>query len=212
MRRMAGTAKALMHAVRLIKDPTRLDEVFGIIDSVSRPDIVLDVARKGAETPEGARAIRDWPRVDIDLPALVKLPPGTLGREFADHMRRNNLDPADIPVKPVTSELEFVEAHLRETHDILHVVTGFNTDVPGELGLQAFYLAQLPVRLPVILIGGGMFRLMFYEFSLHERIMDSITQGWTLGRQARPFFGLPWNDLWDKPLSEVRARLNIAQA
>jgi ubiquinone biosynthesis protein Coq4 len=33
-----------------------------------------------------------------------------------------------------------------ETHDIWHVVTGFHTDVAGELGLQAFYLAQFPGR------------------------------------------------------------------
>ena len=30
---------------------------------------------------------------------------------------------------------------LRETHDIVHVLTGFGTDGPGELGLQAFNLA-----------------------------------------------------------------------
>lgn len=212
MRDMFGTAKALLHAVRLVKDPNRLNEVFGIIDSVSRPEFALEIARKGAETPEGARALRDKTRVTIDLPTLSKLPPGTLGREFADHMIKNGLDPAALPNKPARTDEEYIQAHLYETHDILHVVTGFHTDVPGELGLQAFYMAQLPTRLPPMLIGGGMFRLLFFDFGSRERVMDQIAHGWTLGRQARPFFGLPWNDLWDKPLAEVRARLNIAQA
>ena len=205
-------AKMAYHAIRLIKDPNRLNEVFMMIESVRRPEIAREIARKGAETPEGARALRDYTRVHIDLPTLSKLPLGTLGREFAEHMRRNKLDPSAIPSRPANDEVEYVEAHLYETHDIWHAVTGFNTDVPGELGLQAFYFAQLPTRLPPILMAGGLIRTLLYDFGDRDRVMDSIAYGWTLGKQAKPFFGVRWDDLWETPLAHARARFHIAQA
>ena len=63
-------------------------------------------------------------------------------------MIRMNLDPKDILVpENVGSDFDYVRAHLRETHDVWHPVTGFDTDVAGELGLQAFYLAQFQAPL-----------------------------------------------------------------
>ena len=45
---------------------------------------------------------------------------------------------------------------LRETHDIVHVLTGFGTDGPGELGQQAFNLAKNRSPLVAMLNFGGM--------------------------------------------------------
>ena len=42
----------------------------------------------------------------------------------------------------VTNLKSFVSHRLHETHDIIHVLTGFGTDLVGEMGLQAFALAQ----------------------------------------------------------------------
>jgi ubiquinone biosynthesis protein Coq4 len=42
---------------------------------------------------------------------------------------------------------EFVMAHLLDSHNIWHVVTGWGNDESGEVGLDAFYLGQLNVRL-----------------------------------------------------------------
>jgi len=152
--------KALASGVRLVRDPNRLGEVFEIADHLmaaappARTAMLVDEVKR---TPEGVRAMADKPRVgSFDMAALGKLPPGTLGRAFADHMRDNKLDPSALPSLPSGTELEFFRAHLYETHDIFHVVTGFSTDVAGELGLQAFYLAQFPGGLPPALLAGSL--------------------------------------------------------
>ena len=42
----------------------------------------------------------------------------------------------------MTNAQEFVVHRLKETHDIVHVLTGFGIDGASELGLQGFNLAQ----------------------------------------------------------------------
>jgi len=36
-----------------------------------------------------------------------------------------------------------------------------------------------------------------------------IVQGWQMGRAARPLFGARWNELWERPLEEVRRELGV---
>jgi ubiquinone biosynthesis protein COQ4 len=112
----------------------------------------------------------------------------------------------------VNDELDFVRAHLYETHDVWHVVTGFATDVPGELGLQAFYFAQLPGKLPTAILAAAFVNTLIKHFEEREPRMQEIVRGYLLGRQARPLFGVRWDALWSAPLAEVRAQLQLDRA
>jgi ubiquinone biosynthesis protein Coq4 len=147
--------------------------------------------------------------VRFDLAELDALPPGTLGRVFADHMRKNDLDPAAIPTLDASDDLAFLRAHLYETHDIWHAVTGYDTDVAGELGLQAFYAAQAPGGLPWMLLAMGFLNTALYEMGDRERRFDAIARGWEMGRRARPLFGTRWDELWTTPVDEVRRSLGV---
>ena len=142
---------------------SRLDEVFNLGDGLVEPE---DPSRDGRAR---ARARRPAPRrcaivrTCISISKLLRaLPTGTLGREYALMMDRNGLDPASIPTMPDDDEGKYVRAHLYETHDLWHVVTGFGTDVAGELGLQAFYQAQLPGKLPSAILAAGFVNTLVY--------------------------------------------------
>jgi ubiquinone biosynthesis protein Coq4 len=39
--------------------------------------------------------------------------------------------------------------------------------------------------------------------------MDALAKGWTLGKRAKPLFGIQWNSLWEKPLEDIRVSLDI---
>jgi ubiquinone biosynthesis protein COQ4 len=159
--------------------------------------------------PVGAAALRDKPRIHVDLDELAKLPEGSLGRTFADHMRANGLDPKSLPTLAASDELEFIRAHLYETHDVWHAVTGFRTDVAGELGLQAFYAAQAPGGLPWMLMAMGFLNTALYAMADRERRLDAISRGWEMGRAAKPLFGVRWDQLWSAPIEEVRRSLGV---
>jgi ubiquinone biosynthesis protein Coq4 len=211
LRERLAYVRALWSFVDLVKHPDHLDRVFEISDSLSkqRTDVLDKMRQHFAADPRGAKAIADKPRLHIDLAALIQLPEGTLGRVFAEHMRNNHLNPADIPTLDASSDIEFVRAHLYETHDVWHAVTGYPTDVAGELGLQAFYAAQAPGGLPYMLLAMGFLNTALY--SLEDRVprFDAIARGWEMGRRARPLFGTRWDELWTTPIADVRRALGI---
>jgi ubiquinone biosynthesis protein Coq4 len=206
--------KALVSVFRLIKDPNRLGEVFSLADHLldastaeRREQVIREI--KGS-SPEALRAFDEKPRVGkIDLHQLSLLPKGTLGQVFAQHMQTNGLDPSALPLIPSDSDISFLRAHLYETHDIWHAVTGFDTDVASELGLQAFYLAQFPGGLPAAILGGSFFNTLIYKMDERDARMRAIVRGWLLGKRAKPFFGVRWADLWNVPMVEVRRRLGV---
>jgi ubiquinone biosynthesis protein COQ4 len=201
---------AVVAALRLVVDPDRLDDVFLIDRSLMTPKTMARIVASLRRDPQAARALAERRRAaPIVLSDLAALPPGTLGRHFADFMGARGLDPSAIPRKEHHDEATFVQAHLYETHDIWHVATGFDTDVAGELGVQAFYSAQLDGALPRILLIGGLINARVLHENDWGRRLDAVARGWTLGKRARALFGVRWDELWAVPLAEVRAALGL---
>lgn len=210
---MLNRLKLLWSSVRLVRDPNRLDDIFkageNIASDAELSELVDAIAATGAEP---ARSFVTRPRVEIDREALAALAPGTLGREFHEFLAANDLEPDVFLDRAAGNESEYAITHLYETHDLWHVATGFGTDVAGELGLQAFYLAQLPSMLAMLLLPLGLINGMLYDRDDVTRRMDEITRGWRLGKASRPLFGAEWTAMWDTPLSEIRARYGLEVA
>ena len=198
-------------ALRLVRDPNRLDEVIAMADQLGESPALDAMLRHLEQLPGGKAALADRPRVDVDLPRLRAMADGTFGRETARFLDARHLDPADLPKRPAGDGKAWLRAHLYESHDLWHVVTGFDTDVAGEIGLQAFYLAQLPARLAAAILAIAMTNTFLYAFDERGARMDAVVRGWQLGRAARPLLGVRWAELWTLPLAEVRARLGLAE-
>ncbi len=210
MRNPLHLARAASALITLVRDPSRLEKVFELRDAVASKEALAFLADHFDRDELGREALRTRPRLGaIDLARLASFPDGSLAREFALHMRRAGLDPAAIPTLPSPDRLSFVSAHLYETHDVWHVVTGFGVDVAGELGLQAFQVGQFPARLSMVILAGGIMNTTLYAVDDRARRFEAIARGWDLGRDAKPFFGVRWGELWGEPLVEVRERLGI---
>lgn len=204
------TIRIMLSALRLVRDPRRLEEILKITDNTASPELARKVAAEFRKTPEYAKALDERPRVGrVPLSELAKFPEGTLGRAYADFMVRNNLDPEDIEINEIRSDFDYIRAHLRETHDLWHVATGFHTDVAGELGLQAFNLAHFSAPLSVLLIGLGLINMMIFDMGDRDARMTAITRGWLLGKRSRSLFGYRWKENFHRPLSDVQRELGI---
>ena len=198
--------------ITVLRDPNRLDQVFGVADGLAetQPRMMADMAKALAVDPVGAAALAERPRVGLlDVKALAAMPEGTFGRAAGDYFVRNGLDPAALPQRPASDDSSYMQAHLYETHDLWHVVTGFGTDVAGELGLQAFYAAQVPGKLPWALLAIGLLNTLFFSFDDGVRRLEAITRGWRMGREAKQLFGVRWAELLGAPLGQVRAQLKV---
>jgi ubiquinone biosynthesis protein Coq4 len=204
---------------RSVRDPANTSEVvivqLGMLRTrfarrFVRPDAIFDFLAQEPRTAARVRAM--GPEAPIDLAALATLPEGTVGRVFADHCRARSLNP-NLTNFPATTPPELLLHNLYATHDIWHVVTGWGTDLPGEMGLGAFYAAQLgapaffALLLPLLLFNS----VFFQPTTLRER-MDAFAAGYEMGRRAEPLFGLDWPSLWSTPIEEVRAKLGLCDA
>lgn len=159
--------------------------------------------------PQGKQAFGERPRLgNIALQQLHHFPQNTLGYVYADHMLRNGLVP--LQASEVNNDYQFLSAHITETHDIWHVVTGCDTNIRGEIQLEAFYVAQLYAsRFWLALLAKNLLKAVIYDIEVAGQYMDAITQGWAMAKLAKPLFGIRWNSLWETPLEDVRTSLNI---
>jgi ubiquinone biosynthesis protein Coq4 len=165
--------------------------------------------KRDPRTAEAVRARR--PFGPIVLAELEALPPGTLGRVFADHCRSRNLDPNLIHVPP-SDEIGWVLNHLYQTHDVWHVVTGWDNDLPGEVGLGTFYAGQFGS--PAFF--GYMLALILLNVVLRRSdlgaVMAAMSEGYQAGQRAAPLFGVAWDELWEVPIEEIRSRFEVDPA
>ncbi|QRK10779.1 hypothetical protein JQX13_12315 [Archangium violaceum] len=206
--KMIRVSRAVLGMVRDADDP---NHVFDLIEAMyASTDTARTVVERMSRDPELARVLRERPRLGhVDVEALCRLPEGTLGRAFVELLREYRLDANVLRVQKADDAGSYVKAHLFETHDLWHVVTGFRPDSAGEMGLQAFYFAQNGSRVSMGVFVVGLAFTFLRRFELCEVVMPQVARGWLLGRRAKRLFGTDWKRLMDRPLAEVRAAFNL---
>lgn len=144
-----------------------------------------------------------------DLGQLLTSPQNSLGYIYAKTMKKSGFDPNLHADMTTESDAKYVQLRLSQTHDIWHIITGFNTSEVGEIGLQAFYLAQLPSPLAAILVANSLIYNTLIAPEELSSLLDMIMKGLDMGRRANALFPQKWEEAWDRPLTEWQSGLNI---
>lgn len=212
MRKILGLFHFTRTFIGLARDPDRLDLVFKLVDSLD-PD--APAARVMFGRPDVAAFLaQPHPALRFEIQALRALPEGSLGRHFAAFLDQRGLDPSGLYFSDdgVQSDRERFKLHMERSHDLWHTVLGFDTDVAGELGLQAFTMAQLASPLGYMILSAGLLNTMFKAPADGDRRMEAITRGWQLGRRLRPLFGADWSSMIGWPIEQVREHFGVGAA
>lgn len=148
----------------------------------------------------------------IDLEALRALPDGTLGREYARLLDDNGYQQFSISsdIEPELLARNALGYRFVVTHDMIHVLTGFDTSWAGELGVLAFTSAQNYTRLQRYL--ALPLATLIYPLLAPRRVRSifrCLVQGWRMGKRARFVLGERLEDDFARPVAELRARLDI---
>ncbi|MDJ0725605.1 MAG: Coq4 family protein [Prochloraceae cyanobacterium] len=189
------------------------DGDFNVLKNLSNstydPESVQKTIEFLSRNPQGKRAFQERPRLEnVDFEKLQALEKNTLGYCYAKHTIENNLK--TLQGRTVNNDCDFLRAHISETHDIWHVVTGSDTTIYGEIQLEAFCVAQFSTsRFWLSLVTKNLFKAMLFDIEVSSGYMDALTNGWLMGKQAKPLFGLRWDELWETPLNDLRDSLNI---
>ncbi|MGB5961173.1 MAG: Coq4 family protein [Coleofasciculaceae cyanobacterium] len=146
----------------------------------------------------------------IDLAQLSQLPEGTLGYEYAQHMLKNGIQPLEIS-DDLREEAEHHPFALRYTvtHDIFHILLGFDTSYPGEIGVFGFTVGQnytkaLNLVYPFI-------KLIFLVIKPMQAkaIFASARRGEELGKQAGCLLAYRFEENWVRAIADIRAELGL---
>ena len=202
--------KTVSGLATFLKDPSALDSIFAVSNSVKDGPLGEQTVRHLLSNSQFKALVDEgWRPARIDLQKLQTLPEGSLGRCYADQLISQGITPDTlIDPSPVTNTNEFVIHRLKETHDIVHVLTGFGVDGISEIGLQGFNLAQNRSPLAVILIFGSMLSSLQNDDPL-EPLLRALAHGFQMGLDAELVVGRKLEEGWKRPLQEWRKELKL---
>lgn len=213
--------KALSHFRRLLKDKEDTEQVFHIFECLPRKGF-LPEAKAFVESERGQRLMASEPYLpDMldDHETLKKLPAGTVGRAYVDFMEREGLTAAGLVAEEKKmrgdrpsygDQLEWYGNRLRDTHDLLHVLTGYGRDALGEQCVLGFTYGQNRNlgNLFISYLGGLELQR---KVKVGAPVLKAIRQGQRHGRAAANIVDESITDLLAEPIEEARKRLNIGQ-
>jgi ubiquinone biosynthesis protein COQ4 len=209
--------RALRAARALAANPDDLPQVFSLIEALSGGTI-LRVIRRMAAIPSGQRVLSDQPDIVAllaDRDGLRRLPEGSLGRAYLAFVESENISAEGIRAAEregrdsfdVPPAVAFVQARMRDTHDVWHAATGYRGDVLGETALLAFTLAQTWNPAIGLLVAIGLVKTRRWP-SAPRTIVDGFRRGW----KAKWLPATDWEALLGQPLGEVRRQLALEVA
>lgn len=202
LRIAAGALRGLM------RDPEDTNQVFVLGLSLSRQSFPRLLALFSLEDNAG-RLLREQPSIDsqhVDYDYLRSLPADTLGGAYARFLDSHDLDPDMFQAPPGLPEIPaYLAKRMRQSHDIWHVLTGCETDVPGEIELQAFTYGQTRMPLSLAICGFGTLRWGLR----HPSLLARVPRAFRRGARAQYLPAVIWEERWEQPLSEARAELGL---
>ncbi len=213
--------KAWSHMQKLIADKEDTEQVFHIIEALNGNSFEKNF-RAFAEKPAGQKLLQEKPylppRLD-DHSWIRELPDGTVGRTYVEFMEREGLSAQGLvdesekfrsKAREYEDDMMWYGNRLRDTHDLFHVLSGYNRDALGEASLLAFTYSQQP-GLGVIFIAFMGCRTIAKHAPKGARIMDCFWEGKRNGAAAQKIIEQDIIALMHEPLDAARARLGIAK-
>ena len=209
---------ALDAAVKGMKDPDDTKQAARMLEAL-QGKFPLRMLRRLKRSSSGRRLLREKPPLLSalkDAAWLASLPKGTLGREYYEFCQREQLTPGGLDeavaegfdrsrLKRMSEDEQFLQAWLRDTHDLYHVLTGYGTDLLGEIGVLTFTATQTwnPAVWFMVLVGTTM-------IAIRGRADPHLFAGaiWR-GLRARSIITPNWKTLLEQPLSRIRTDLRV---
>ena len=201
-----------------------LESLAGYVDNVNDVEAALtlyELLKTSKGLPKELAYVSSLPRMkglidegwrprNVTLEELLALPSDSLGYAYGSHMKRAGLTLNKLnDSSEITTPLEYVSHRMREIHDILHVLTGFDTSLLGELGVLGFGMSQFRSPISIMLIPAFLYKALLND-GPYDVLLDSAVKGIQIGQKCVECVpGFKFEDRWRMPLSEWRNELGI---
>lgn len=146
----------------------------------------------------------------IDLEKLSHYPKDSFGYKYAHHMKENSLKPFNVsPALEEIAKRNVFSLRYAVTHDIFHVLIGFDTSYAGEIGVLAFAAEQN--YSPVLKLSLALAKIIYPVLAPRQlkEIFVNVHKGQELGKKAKFLLGIRFEEYWDRPLNEIKSELRL---
>lgn len=216
---------ALMAFRRLIEDKEDTSQVFKIFEALPSRDFVPS-ARAFTLSEQGL-AIRasegDLVALLDDHELLRTMPEGSVAHAYCDFMEREGLtaqglvdeQEKNLAGRPRYDDLiAWYMTRRRDTHDLLHVLTGYGRDALGEQCVLAFTHGQNGGlgNLFIAYLGAlHIARIQKTQTSMSAPVLKAVRQAQKHGEGAPCIAEMSIRELLAQPLDELRERMGIGE-
>jgi ubiquinone biosynthesis protein Coq4 len=199
-----------MLGVRVLWNPKDIQALLRAGDLLTDTEGSRRATERVRADPEAACRIEErYSPEGISLAWLSRFPSGTLGADYRAHMVRHGLDFYSTRASSAASDRAYVRERVRETHDILHAVLGYDISIAEEAGLNAFLMVQFALPIPTLIVAGALIHTLFKQPSDLPAVIDKILEGCRLGRCAKNALSMKWEEQFDRPTEEIRRELGL---
>jgi ubiquinone biosynthesis protein COQ4 len=212
--------QALRKFGELIKDKENTKLVFEIYEALPSKSF-LPRARALTLSDAGQRLRADepfLPPILDDHAALRRLPKGTVAHAYCDFMEREGLSAAGLVAesekmgRPKYDDLvQWYGFRQRDTHDLMHVLTGYGRDALGEQCVLLFTHGQQPAPGHLLLGYAGAYNIVKTVRS-KAPVWRAVREAHRLGKACPPLIAMSIRELLAMDLAEARAKLQITPA
>lgn len=205
---------------RFLTTPSDLANSFEAMFALAGPTMDREF-RRFASDPVGKAMLEEEPRRDLnvllgDRSALAAMPEGSFAAAYLDYLGGEEMGSADYFLEAAAldekaerfgwspDQLWYVK-RMANSHDLFHVLAGYDRDVTGEIGLLCYTAGQIPL-LPLRL-------LMPYLFALKpsEPIAWACfcRDSYRHGKQTPNLGCVDYEALLPLPLAEARRHIGM---
>ncbi len=211
--------KALGHFRKLMADKEDTAQVFHMVQCLPSKRF-RKMAERFCASAHGQALMASepfLPHLLDDHETLLKLPEGSVGHAYVAFMRREGLTAAGLVAESETQfpdrnnykdQFQWFNDRLRDTHDMIHVLTGYGRDALGEQCALGFSSSQYPGPTDWFLAWAGAFELQ-RRVKTDAPVFGAVGQARRHGKAAAQIFSQDIRSLLAEPLETARARLNI---
>jgi len=210
----------LRSLLRFVTTPSDLANSFEAMFALAGPTMEKEFQKFASHTL-GRAMLEENPRRDLnallgDRAALSAMPAGSFAHAYLEYLGGEEMGSVDYFLEAAgldekasrfgwtDDQLWFVK-RMANSHDLFHIVAGYDRDVTGEVGVIAYTAGQIPL-LPLRLLLPYLFAL---KPSQPIRWSRYIRNAYRHGRETPSLACVDYEALLSRPLAEARAAIGV---
>lgn len=200
--RQAGGTSALDVTMRVVNIGTLYDQE------------LLQRCERAVLMHSDIRALLSEPEVRMTTNDLRHRPKASLGTDLLDMLTAKGYDLEVIDADTVLLPPQFpaqnrTNRRILQLHDVWHLFADYGFTAQGEVAISAFQLAQFGQNYSTRFLAVSATSLCLSRLVDPDRFITLIAEGWRHGRVSPPLMSVPWHQLLDKPIPELRRELGV---